>query len=158
MNFFFISIYLTQKQKTARQKSFEILLIIGLVIFLQLATNLIFRQILSLPHPSPSKTLPLAVNIGQYHFWHNNYKTSHSFPANHAITLFTCLFFACANLAKKRALSTALVCLLLLLPRLMVGGHWLTDVIFGGFTFGLFCWALFFKTPLYAYLKNKLAP
>lgn len=78
-----------------------------------------------------------------------------SFPGDHAMTLVLIVGFI-FWLTRSRAFRIVAVILGLffLMPRLIGGGHWLTDLIMGSLPIAIF--ALMIWTSLYGFLENSL--
>lgn len=90
------------------------------------------RDILKLRRKSPSQVVPDALNIAQLVPWITfKANTSKSFPGDHATTAlmfgFSYAYFVRGKLGIAAIIYGAFLCL----PRLIVGAHWLSDVIVG---------------------------
>lgn len=113
--------------------------------------RLLCRDLLSLRRASPTAILPHPVLLSDYFpSLLVKVESSKSFPADHATTA---LLFACSYayfVRGKLAVCALLYALLLSLPRLIVGAHWLSDIVVGSGSIVLFAltWAL--ATPLAA--------
>lgn len=106
---------------------------------------------------SPSLTVEGAIRLSDEVTWLKFKDSSHkSFPADHATTaiLFGSLFGWMAR--GKLAIFSSIYCIFLILPRLINGAHWLSDVLVGSGTISLVALAFFLCTPLYLTLLVPL--
>ena len=71
-----------------------------------------------------------------------------SFPGDHGVSLFVFAVGALTYLTRSRAVMVVLAGIFFTLPRMMSGGHWLTDEIVGAVSIGIFTAGLFWHTPL----------
>jgi membrane-associated phospholipid phosphatase len=77
-----------------------------------------------------------------------------SFPGDHGFVLLMCAFYA-TYLGHRRATVAAwLVAVLGVMPRLIGGAHWPTDIIVGSGTMALLASAFLFATPLHSRLLS----
>jgi Kdo2-lipid A phosphotransferase len=127
-----IFIYLTFSFLKKDCKFLKNLLILILCIATsQILTNIIFRKFIVLRNLSPSYVLPVFIDYSTFDFIRNVTQSTRSFPANHAITSFLCILFSWKHLKGPYALFITLFSCIAMMPRLIVGGHWLSDVMFG---------------------------
>jgi membrane-associated phospholipid phosphatase len=78
-----------------------------------------------------------------------------SFPGDHAAVLFVWFGFFVSKIKKFRFLALLMV-LFFLVPRLISGAHWLSDVLVGGLGIALFTLALGLGTNILKPLNNLL--
>ncbi len=84
-----------------------------------------------------------------------------SFPAGHALVLIYWAKFTWLYCNAKYSRLVSFVLILLLLPRLFSGAHWLSDIVFTYF-YGLLWFNIATGTPLYqsaiSFIENKIRP
>ena len=78
------------------------------------------------------------------------------FPADHASIVIQWCAFLWFFAGWKRGLSTALIASLFLLPRLISGAHWLSDLLVGSMAITLLALAWALCTPLYSWGMGTL--
>ena len=78
------------------------------------------------------------------------------FPADHASIVFQWCAFVWFFSGWKRGLGVLLCSLLFLLPRLISGAHWASDLIVGSGSVVLMALAWALHTPLYGRIMNRL--
>lgn len=71
-----------------------------------------------------------------------------AFPSDHGIGFATFLLFACYRLPRRYLYVLVPLVLILAMPRLMSGAHWLTDIVCGSVPLTLLTGAWLFHTPL----------
>ncbi|MCF7852708.1 MAG: phosphatase PAP2 family protein [Simkaniaceae bacterium] len=122
-----------------------------------LINRLIFKDWIVIPRKSPSLVTPMSALLNEIIPWmHIKTSARFSFPGDHGTTA---LMFICMMnllLDKPKALLATLVGIFFILPRLIVGAHWLTDIIIGSLSISLFTIAWTFFTPLYHVVVSKL--
>jgi len=78
--------------------------------------------------------------------------SSHScFPGDHATTAFFFLLTYCHFTSIRRSIPVFLYAACMILPRLIVGAHWFTDVLMGSFCIAYLVFTIAFRTRLHAY-------
>jgi membrane-associated phospholipid phosphatase len=124
-------------------------LYIGLIIFL--VNEVLFRGQLKISHPSPSLVVENSVRLSKEIPWMKiKDSATKSFPGDHGTTalLFGASF---AYLAGWRlGLLASLYAVFLCIPRLIVGAHWLSDIVVGSGTITIFFLSWAFCSPLFA--------
>ena len=85
-------------------------------------------------------------------------KTSarNSFPGDHATLGLFFIFMMHLLLSRKKALLATGFGIIFILPRLIIGAHWLTDILIGSVSLVLFVIAWTFYTPFYHTVVSKL--
>jgi membrane-associated phospholipid phosphatase len=112
-------------------------------------------------HSSPSLQLLDSVRLTELYPWlaeHLNLKdaSKHSFPGDHASVLMLWGGFM-ALFAQRGKLATVLgLTILLMLPRLFAGAHWLSDDLVGGLILTLLTFAWGYCTPLASHLASGM--
>ena len=113
---------------------------------------------LNLSRMSPSLVMEPAHRLSEMVPWmHTKDVSPHSFPSGRgtaAIMLAICLVHC---FGKKTLLWGAGLILLSILPRMVAGAHWLTDVAVGSWIVALPPLAVVFATPLHGMLTNVIA-
>ncbi|MGM0440430.1 MAG: phosphatase PAP2 family protein [Chlamydiota bacterium] len=107
-----------------------------------LINKLIFFNLLHISRESPSLVLGTSVDLSIFPYLNNKVASVRSFPADHATTLFLCSMFSFSHFKKPAAAMVTAMALLLTLPRLIGGAHWLSDVVMGGLCIALFAWSM----------------
>lgn len=125
------------------------------VVVIALVNKQIMPHLLSITRKSPSLFLDGAVRLS--HFFPGVKDASHqSFPGDHATTA---LFFILSYLhwtSLKRAIPAICYGVFMILPRIIIGAHWVTDVVMGSFVISLCGFAIAFGTPLKAYFVRTI--
>jgi membrane-associated phospholipid phosphatase len=103
-------------------------------------------------HASPSLVLEGAVRIGAlFPHWdqvvHIKDSSGNSFPGDHATVLLLWAFFVTPFASSRQRVLIWLLLVLFLMPRLVAGAHWGTDIFIGGLFLGLVTFAWSFYTP-----------
>lgn len=126
-------IFFTKKEEKKRQLIVQIIAFFVLWALFQFLSNAFFvKKIIDLYRVSPLGTLSDLIDINQVaHFaTKRDYKGS-SFPGDHATT---CLMFVLGMFhlgGAKKGGGALFSTLPFLIARLVVGGHWITDILFG---------------------------
>ncbi|MGR3912405.1 MAG: phosphatase PAP2 family protein [Candidatus Rhabdochlamydia sp.] len=147
--FFILSIQKTaphlRSQKTVHY-IFSIVLGACIIFFIN---KLFFRSYAIFPRESPSLTFTPCIRITEILPWQLlKDSTTVSFPGDHAtlLLIFGLLYSAFAT--KKLSLAAWGYVIFRILPRLIVGAHWFSDIAVGSFSIALFFTSLFLYTPL----------
>ncbi|HEX2579111.1 MAG TPA: phosphatase PAP2 family protein, partial [Rhabdochlamydiaceae bacterium] len=155
--FFILAIRAAPKEKRMRRTAefiFCILLAGSLIYFVN-------RTLLSKSHSihreSPSLVITPCVRLSQEIPWMViKDKTVNCFPGDHATTLlfFTVLYTFYAG--RKLGTIASLYALFRILPRLIVGAHWASDIIVGSSCLVLFFLSLALCTPFHLWCIDKI--
>jgi membrane-associated phospholipid phosphatase len=141
-----------QKWKKAAQFLFVILLAGSVIFFINRG---LLRHYAFIPRESPSLTVSPCVKITDEIAWVGlKDETIASFPGDHATTLLLFGFLFSAFVPRRIALCAWIYALFRLLPRLVVGAHWFSDIAVGSMTISLFFTACFLYTPLGTVIIN----
>lgn len=111
----------------------------------------------SIKRDSPSLVLGHDVALSQVLPGLENVKDTsrRSFPGDHAMTIILlCGFTFWLTKSFSFRIVAVIIGLFFILPRLISGGHWLTDLIMGSLPIAIF--ALMVWTGLYRFLENSL--
>ncbi len=134
------------RQKRSAQFVFCVLLIATTIL---LVNRLVCRDFLRLRRDSPTHIFDDAIILGDYlsSFLVKTDSTK-SFPGDHATTALLFAFSYAYFVRGKLGIAAIAYGLFLCLPRLVVGAHWLSDIVVGSGSIVIFSlsWALF--TPL----------
>lgn len=154
--FFANYIYHTKTDQIKRfATSIALILMMALVI---IAFNrILFSAIFDVPRQSPSFTFDGCIRLSKIINWQTVKDGSgHCFPGDHGTTV--CLFILCMyHLSGWRtAFFATCVSLPFILPRLIVGAHWFSDIVMGSFTIAYGSSALIHKTSLKYLLSTHL--
>jgi Kdo2-lipid A phosphotransferase len=126
-----------------------------------LATNLTFQLILqSLEYTriSPSGVLQGAIRLQHEVSWINTKDYSgHSFPADHAFVLIAATLFFWTLGSGSMGRLCAVLFSPFLIPRLVSGGHWLTDILIGSSIMALVALSWWFATPAHTIATRWVA-
>lgn len=97
-----------------------------------------------------SQTVDIGLNIRD--------KSRHSFPSDHGVQLYywTAFFFRFGG--KRLGLSALTLTLLLSVPRLVSGAHWLSDGVVGSLFLVTLTWGWATGTPLMEWVVSRMAP
>ena len=86
-----------------------------------------------------------------------------SFPGDHGYVVIACIVFFFIQAGKRWGFITLLLLAPFMLPRMVSGAHWATDILIGSVTMVLISMSLLFCTPLYdqgqkiiGWIYNKL--
>lgn len=101
------------------------------------------------PRESPSLVITPCIRISQEISWkHVKDETLASFPGDHATTLLLFGFLYSAFVERRLALTAWIYVCFRMLPRLIMGAHWFSDIAVGSLSIALFFVACFLYTPL----------
>ncbi len=124
-----------------------IILLAGSVIFF-INRNFLKYNVL-IPRDSPSLVVSPCVKITNEIPWVGlKDETIASFPGDHATTLLLFGFLFSAFVPRRLAFAAWLYVAFRILPRLVVGAHWFSDIAVGSVSIALFFAACFLYTPL----------
>lgn len=116
--------------------SFQIVLLINI---------LIFQKILHIHRDSPSIVIAGAIKLSEV-LHNSNIKdySNNSFPAGHALVLIYWALFVNFYATRFFKIISVFLCIVLILPRMITGAHWMSDTIFslvlGWMYFNLSMW------------------
>ncbi|PWU13165.1 MAG: hypothetical protein C5B45_06545 [Chlamydiae bacterium] len=152
----FFTIWIQKSPSSLRKMRIAQLLFCVLYIacILFFVNRMLFRDLISLPRPSPSLVVENSVMLSQEIPWMKIKDVSKtSFPGDHATTalLFAASFSYLAGW--HFAIAAWIYAAFLCMPRLITGAHWLSDVVVGSGGIALFFLSIAFCTPL----ANKIS-
>lgn len=155
--FFILAIRAAPKEKRIRRTAEFIFCIIlaGSVIYFVNRTFL--RNHVLIPRTSPSLVITPCIRLSKEVPWMTvKDETVSCFPGDHATTLlfFTVLYTFYAG--RKLGTYAALYAIFRILPRLIVGAHWASDIIVGSGCLVLFFLSLALCTPFHIWMIDKI--
>jgi Kdo2-lipid A phosphotransferase len=113
----------------------------------------LIRKHLLIPRASPSLVISPCTRLSVTMPWLlSKDATLGSFPGDHATTLLLFASFYTLYAGKKAGLYAFGYAILRILPRLVVGAHWLSDIVVGTISLVLFFQSWLFFTPLQAWI------
>lgn len=133
-----------------RMLAIGITMLISAVILNQLC------RFIPVSHPSPTKFFPNVNHVGQLTGFPTKDASANSFPGDHGMML---MIFACFMLryfTRRAFLIAVAIVLVFATPRIMIGAHWLTDVVVGSLSVVLVGMSWWLMTPASDYLVNFL--
>jgi membrane-associated phospholipid phosphatase len=147
-----------KKDKEERKKTlFFLLIVIAITVLVQIGVNsIICRKVLSLSRLSPSHVFNLPVDFSVFNFPHNHIFTNHSFPSDRSTTLIICVLFSFSFLKKFPASLILILSIISASSRLIVGAHWMSDIILGGFIISFFIWIITPSKMLHKMLEKRI--
>jgi len=146
------------KEKDRKTRGLEILFLIIFTIACNLFWNRFMAQkVFDFGRMSPSGVLPDLLNINHVISWTKIRNFSYaSFPGDHGSTIFMFIITIFYLLGYRMGLLALLTSFPFLLPRLVVSGHWFSDIFLGSVPLALFNLGWLFHTPLFKPGINKL--
>lgn len=145
----------SKERKQRLIECFFCVLFIALTIIL--VNRLIFRDLLVIKRLSPTLSVTSFINLSNlFPFLDFKIYSTKSFPGDHATTalLFASLFSTFAR--RPLGVLAVAISLFFCLPRLIVGAHWLSDILVGSASVLLFALSWAFCTPLQKWMCNSL--
>jgi len=129
-------------------------------VLLVVVTNLLFQQILSVleyRRVSPSGTLPGAIRLSEIITWIRTKDYSGlAFPSDHGFVLIAAMIFFWNRGGRRLGLIAVALLSPFVLPRLVGGGHWLTDTLVGAVLMALVSQSWWFATPAHGFFAGKV--
>lgn len=141
-----------------RKRTGQVIFILTAVVLSVLISKWLQHELtnyMSIKRDSPSIVLGYDVALSQVLPGLENVKdlSKRSFPGDHAMTLILlCGFIFCFIKKTGFRIVASIAALFFLMPRLISGGHWLTDLIMGSLPIAIF--ALLIWLPIYPLLSN----
>ncbi|MBM3207558.1 MAG: phosphatase PAP2 family protein [Chlamydiae bacterium] len=153
----FAVIYVRSGQKEERlYRSSQILFFVIYSAFIIFFVNkTLIRDYLSINRDSPSLIVRETIKLSEHISWLKIKDESHkSFPGDHATTalLFGSTFIYLGS--KKMKICAGIYMVFLILPRMILGAHWFSDVVVGSGSIVFFFLAWAYLSPL-AYIISK---
>jgi membrane-associated phospholipid phosphatase len=155
----FVGHYLSSAPKHLKARRLaEIIFCIGITALTIILINRgIFKYFVVYSRKSPSLTTPMATILSKVIPWISiKDSAKNSFPGDHATTAIFFIISMGILLDRKSKILAFLTGIFFILPRLIVGAHWLTDVVIGSLTIALFIISWTFYTPFFHIVVSKL--
>ncbi|MCH8048174.1 MAG: phosphatase PAP2 family protein [Planctomycetes bacterium] len=131
----------------------------GVLVVVPPLMELVVHQGLQYSRPSPTLVLDDALRLSHLVPSINTKDTSRAcFPGDHAYVLLTVMSFFWYVGRRRDALLASLLAAVFVLPRLVGGAHWATDILVGGGPAALLAGSWAFATPLCHRLATLLHP
>jgi membrane-associated phospholipid phosphatase len=143
-----------QKIRRTAQFIFTVLLAGTLIYFVN---RTLLREHVLIPRESPSLVVTPCVRLSQEIPWLTiKDETVACFPGDHATTLFLFAVLYTFFAGKRLGIYACLYAVFRLLPRLIVGAHWFTDIVVGTTCLVLFLLSWSLCTPLHTWMIDKI--
>lgn len=157
---FFTWIVKDTPKEGRRRKLAECLFVLFFSALIHLTFNeLLFREILHIRRLSPTLVLDSFTDLSEKVTWLKvKVRSPKSYPGDHATVaiLFVAGFIFLARKNLKILCCAVSYGIFLILPRLIAGAHWITDVLFGSIFIVLIPYTWAFCTPLANIAISKL--
>lgn len=134
----------------------------GLIILLLLilCTRLLTTSLLSImeyQRHSPSIILTPSYRLNEMISWIET-KDYHKdcFPGDHGYVIIACMTFFFIKADRKSRMISLVLLAPFIMPRLVSGAHWATDIIIGSTTMALISLPLLFATPIYHHMVKAM--
>lgn len=155
--FFILAIYAAPKEKRIRRTAEFLfcILLAGSVIYF--VNRTLLRNHVLIPRISPSLVVTPCIRLSKELPWMLvKDETIASFPGDHATTLlfFTVLYSFYAG--RRLGTYAAFYAIFRILPRLIVGAHWTSDIIVGSGCLVLFFLSLSLCTPFHIWMIDRI--
>jgi Kdo2-lipid A phosphotransferase len=144
----------SERLRRAAQFIFCILLVANIIYFVN---RILLREHIVIPRASPSLVVTPCVRVSDEIPWLNiKDETAASFPGDHATTLmlFSVLYTFYAG--KRLGVYACLYAAFRILPRLILGAHWFSDIVVGSGSLVLFFLALALCTPFHHWVIDRI--
>lgn len=143
-----------EKRRRTAQFLFTILLAGSFIFFIN---RIVLRQHLVFPRESPSLVVTPCIRLSQELPWITiKDETVTCFPGDHATTLFLFAFLYTFFAGKKLGKYAVGYAAFRLLPRLIVGAHWFSDIAVGTTCLVLFLLSWTVLTPFHTWIVNRI--
>jgi membrane-associated phospholipid phosphatase len=150
IGFAFVHIFKSPKHLTARKLAEILFTIIITVLTILLVHRLLMQEIFSVHRKSPVLLNPLNHMLSEITSWINiRTKSKCSFPSGHGTSALLFVFSCFILMGPRKGLLSLFFGLYLMLPRVIIGGHWLSDILFGSLPIALIVVAFCFYTPFF---------
>ncbi|MES9875147.1 MAG: phosphatase PAP2 family protein [Candidatus Sedimenticola sp. PURPLELP] len=135
-----------------RRLIMERMVLFGLMAAMMLATQEglidLYQQIIDVTRKSPSLVLEPVYRLSELvPDIKAKDASGSSFPGDHGTVVFIWLGFIFTFASRKHGIAAVLLCILILLPRLVSGAHWITDNLVGSGTLVLLMMAWIVFSP-----------
>ncbi len=146
----FFAIFIKQAPKGERlNRILQLLFAVAFIALIILVSKHLFSTIFHIPRDSPSLYFPDCTRLSEEVTWLRvkDYSRS-SFPSGHGIT--ACFFVGIVHIlmSARMGLFAIFYAIFFILPRLIVGSHWLSDTLVGSASIAILSLAVGYCTPL----------
>lgn len=149
-------IFLGKKEKWL-ERFITSLLVIALGLFSYFVFNHRLTRVLEYKSLSPSGVLPDFFHLAPLITWTKVKEfSSVSYPSDHGSTIFMFVISTFYLMGKRVGFLALLASIPFGLPRLLVGAHWTSDLLFGSLPLALFNLSWFFYTSIYNSLLQTI--
>jgi len=127
--------------------------------FLVITPTLLFllNAWIELPRLSPSQVLEPTLRLTEIAPWaHPKDASNNSFPGGHAVILFLCAGYLWRRGGHRFGLASLAISLLFILPRMVAGAHWFSDVFVGSLVTSITALSILLYTPIEGYVDQML--
>lgn len=152
----------SDKGQFVRKRAWQVVFVLVAVVISIIVSKTVQHELskhLSIKRDSPSIVLGHEVVLSKVLPGLENVKdaSSRSFPGDHAMTLILlCGFIFCLTKKVGFRIVAVVMALFFLMPRLISGGHWLTDLVMGSFPIAIFALTIWLGVySLFGKLKRK---
>lgn len=123
----------------------------------RLVSRKLIPKTLSYKRPSPSLVLPNYVRVNTViPEAKTKDQSDHSFPGDHAVTCALFIFTVGFLFGRRQGLKAFTCSLPIVIARVALGAHWLTDVVIGGFLPAYFYLTLIYYTPIFTMVTKRV--
>lgn len=149
LGFYLVAIWKTPREHRLRRGAEFIFCLLLTALTILLINRLLCRDLLQLRRASPTLVLDQTVNLSHYISWIQvKVDSAKSLPGDHATTALLFAFSYAYIVRGRLALIAILYGIFLCLPRLVVGAHWLSDILIGSGSIVLISLSFAFFSPL----------
>jgi membrane-associated phospholipid phosphatase len=129
-----------------------------LTLLLVMATVHVFFEMVHYRRLSPTRVLDSPIRLRDlFPDWDVKDRSSNSYPADHGlVALYLCLYFI-LRAPRGYAIAFCTIAFIAIMPRLVGGAHWVTDVITGSFFFATIAWCIVEGTGLFDWTAKRFA-
>ncbi|MBM3200978.1 MAG: phosphatase PAP2 family protein [Chlamydiae bacterium] len=154
----FLASYILCSPKELRaNRAIKVSTAFGLMMLLFFFDHFFFNRYLYIQKKSPTFELEGIILRDVVPWLKAKWAAKRSYPAGHAITAF--LFLSIMGFATNRRWTIAATILtipLLIMPRLVSGAHWLSDVLLGSFLMTMIPASWIFCTPIFPLITQRI--
>jgi membrane-associated phospholipid phosphatase len=155
--FFILAIRAAPKEKRIRRTAEFIFCIILAGSIVHFVNRTFLNHHVLIPRESPSLVVTPCVRLSQEVPWMIvKDETVASFPGDHATTLLLFAVLYSFYAGRKLGVYAALYAIFRILPRLIVGAHWASDIVVGSGCLVLFFLSLALCTPFHTWTIDRI--
>lgn len=137
--FTFYCFHRTERETAARRFG-ELVALVALLVVARALLGLVLDMI-DYRRASPTRVFDSAIYLSEYfEGWKIKDSSGNSYPGDHGFVSIFCVLYFVARAPRRYAVLMVLVASVALLPRLVGGAHWITDIIAGSFVFAVVAW------------------